>query len=259
MNRFLISLEERFGFLAIPGILRYIMFLQGVVWLLMGLEKEREAGIGSWIAFSASQIQAGEWWRAFSFIAFPTGDGLLWVFLTIIFTIWIGDVIEHAWGSFRLNLYLLCSMLCVTAQGLLTGAEGVNSFFILEGLTMAFALYLPNIEIYLYGLIPLKMKWIGWMAAGYCTFISMIDSVLRWHIIASLIPFFLVFGPGFVRYLKNRGKVMERRSRMASASRGDHEPLSTCHVCGKTDITDPQLEFRVNAEGQDVCSECRTK
>jgi hypothetical protein len=258
MRSLLDTLERRLGFIAVPGLVRYIMFLQVGIWIMAQLNGTALQGLGQWVAFSASRILSGEWWRAFTFIFYPTGGGVLWMLMSAMFMIWAADVIEQAWGSFRLTLYMLASMLCVLVHGLFVGAEGLNSFFILEGLTMAFALYAPEVEIMLYGIIPLRMKWIGWIAAGHCFFVCFGTS-LTGHVLASLVPFFVVFGPGFVQMMKHRSVVAQRRSRFAAAARADSEALSTCHLCGKTDVSHPQLEFRVTAEGKDICSDCRSR
>jgi hypothetical protein len=257
MRGLLYTLERKLGFIAVPGLVRYIMFLQVGIWIMTQLKGSVVEGLGQWVAFSASRILSGEWWRGITFIFSPTGGGLLWVLMGVMFMTWAADVIEEAWGSFRLTLYMLASMLCVVVHGLLVGGEGFNSFFILEGLVMAFALYAPEVEIMLYGIIPLRMKWIGWIAAGHCFFACF--TPLRGHVIASLVPFFVVFGPSLVQIIKHRSIVAQRRSRFAAAARADTEALSTCHQCGKTDVSHPQLEFRVTAEGEDICSDCRSR
>jgi hypothetical protein len=259
MQRFLITMEQKLGWLAIPGLLRYIMFLQAIVFVMLNIE-EGQSSFAEKLLFSISHIQHGEVWRCLSFYLIPTGRGFLWLLMGVSFMIWVADLIEHAWGSFRLNLYLLCSALCINVHSFMTGYESVNAFFIFEGLVMAFAIYVPEVEIRLYGVIPLKMKWIGVMAAGHVCFIFMGgDSGQRGHIFASLLPFLVVFGPGLVQFTRNYAKNQQRRQRFASSQRSEDEALSTCHLCGRTDISHPQLDFRVTTEGHDVCNECRQK
>lgn len=257
MNRLLISLEERLGGMAVPGLVRYIMFIQAAVWVMMAVNEESK--LIERLAFSAPLVLQGEWWRCVSLLAVPTGGGLLWVLMSVMFMIWVGDVIEQAWGTFRLNLYVFASLLCIIVHGLATGLEFGWSFYLLEGLVMAFALYVPEVEIYLYGLIPLRMKWIGLMAAGHIVFQFIGMAPMRGHILASLLPFFIVFGPGLVGLLKHKGQVMQRRQRFSAAQIPVSEALSTCHACGRDDKSHPELDFRVTAEGQDICSECRAK
>jgi hypothetical protein len=260
MRRLLVTLEQKMGWLAIPGLLRYIMILQAIVFVMMVSFEKGSPSVAEKLLFSAPHIQSGELWRCLSFYLIPPGGGgLLWLLMGVPFMIWVGDLIEHAWGAFRLTLYLLCSAICITVHGLLTGLIGGTAVFILEGLVMAFAIYLPEIEIRLYGVIPLKMKWIGLITGGHIAFILLGNNGMRGHIIASLLPFFVVFGPGLIQTTRQYFYNQQRRQRFASGQRSNDEALSTCFVCGKTDVSHPQLDFRVNAEGHDICNECREK
>jgi hypothetical protein len=73
----------------------------------------------------------------------------------------------------------------------------------------------------------------------------------------SLLNFFVVFGPGFIKGVSHVAQVNARRQRFEAAQRPEHEALHRCVKCGKTEEGNPQLDFRVNADGDDVCSECR--
>jgi hypothetical protein len=59
--------------------------------------------------------------------------------------------------------------------------------------------------------------------------------------------------------MKNAAEISERRRRFQAAKLSEGEALNTCTVCGRTDVQHPQLGFRVNAAGEDVCDDCRAK
>ena len=48
-----------------------------------------------------------------------------------------------------------------------------------------------------------------------------------------------------------------RRQRFESAKIPAGEPLYRCASCGKTDVEDPDSEFRVATDGEEYCGECR--
>ena len=74
-----------------------------------------------------------------------------------------------------------------------------------------------------------------------------------------LLNFFIAAGPSLYRWLTNRSKVAARRSRFDSAKLPDGAFLHKCQACGKTELDDPTLDFRVNTEGVDFCNVCREK
>ena len=256
MRYLLITLEQKFGRFAIPGLVRFIMIAQVAVWLIMQVS-EGGAGLLGLLFFEPfAVLDLHQWWRALTFLAVPVGGGLLWLLMGVPFMWMISDGLEEAWGAFRVNLYLLACVVCVVAEGLILH-ESISSWAILSSLVVAYAIYYPDQIINLYGVIPIKMKWIGWMDFGFLLFTFIGHAETRWYLAAALLPFFVVFGPAMTRLLHHQARTMERRHRFMSAQRSTDDALHRCSRCGKTDTDHPGLEFRVNAEGDDVCAECR--
>ncbi|MDB6137292.1 MAG: hypothetical protein JWO94_364 [Verrucomicrobiaceae bacterium] len=257
MRSLLITLEQKLGRFAIPGLLRIIITLQVVVWLLLQLGSGGSDLVWN-LCFVPPAITANhEWWRLISFLVIPTGSGLLWVLMGVPFMWMVSDGLEEAWGSFRVNLYLLACVVCVDATGFIFDMPVASSFTILASTVMAFAVYYPDHPINLYGIIPLKMMWIGLMDFGFLVFNALGNPSMRLHTVASLIPFLVVFGPCLSQLLHRKATTLQRRQRFASSKMGEGESLHRCSRCGKTDQDNPRLDFRVNAEGEDVCSDCR--
>jgi hypothetical protein len=76
------------------------------------------------------------------------------------------------------------------------------------------------------------------------------------HLARDLKNFLITFGPGFIQQLKHRGEVADRRRRFESA-KSDVAYFHKCHVCGKTEIDDATLDFRITASGDEICNACR--
>ena len=257
MRSVLITLEEKFGRFAIPGLVHILIGLQIVVWL-MTLFDGGTGLLASLFFFPPAITYNNEWWRLVSFLVIPSGGGIIWMLFYGPFMWMIADGLEQAWGAFRVNLYVLACVICVDAEGFIHNAPVVSSVPIFLSMVMAYAVYFPDQPINLYGLIPLAMKWIGLMDFGYLvfTFIGGSESI-RWHLFASLLPFLVVFGPAIWQYTHHTVKTIDRRQRYTSALRPEDEALHRCSRCGKTERDNPHLDFRVAANGDDVCSECR--
>ena len=258
MRSLIFTLEQRFGRFAIPGLLRFIVSLQALVWIM--LEMGFGAPLMPYLPFNSLAVLAGdEWWRLLSFLVIPVGRGLVWLVLGVPFMWMISDGLEEAWGSFRVNLYIFACIGCVVAEAFLHDNGVYTSWPILASMIMAYSLYFPDQEVSLYGIIPLKMKWIGLMDFGVLLFQFLGgDASTRWNIVASLTPFFVVFGPGLYQLTHHTVKSMERKQRFVASMKPEHESMHRCSRCGKTERDHPHLDFRVNAEGEDICSDCRT-
>src|SRR5919204_181260 len=64
---------------------------------------------------------------------------------------------------------------------------------------------------------------------------------------------FFFFGSEIVHDARHRGEVSARRKRYVRSSRDEAEPLHKCAVCGATELSDPNLDFRVARDGEEYC------
>ena len=247
----LITLEQKFGRLAIPNIVRVIAALQFINWFLLNWSPE----FVSKLLFDPNLILQGEVWRLVSYIIVPGGTSIIWL-LTISFLWMINDGLEQAWGSFRLNLYLFFGMACVVAGGFLLPVPNTG-WLVWATLLFAFAVYFPDQEILLFFVLPIKIKWLALITAAGIGFVFLgAPLLLKASMLVSMLNFFVTFGPGFIRQMRHRGEVADRRKRFES-SKLEAAYFHKCHVCGKTEIDDPKLDFRITANGDEICNACR--
>lgn len=247
-------LEAKLGRFAIPNVIRLIALFQLLNWFLI----KSSPGFAEMLMFDRQAILDGQIWRLFSYALLPGSLGLVWLIFGVMFMWMLGDGLEQAWGAFRVNLYLLAGLLFGAIGGFFSPMPD-HGWILWTSVLFAFAFYYPDHEILLYFVVPLKVKWVAWITAGTLGFMFVGNPWMRLQIIFGLMNFFIVFAPGFIGDMKGRAKVAQRRSRFESAQKDEGEAMHTCSVCGKTDLSHPQLGFRVTAAGDDICEECRQK
>lgn len=113
----------------------------------------------SWLGFQLSDLQ-GSWWKIFTYM-FVHGDV---VHLALnMYTLWLfGRRVEHVWspGAFT-RYYVWCGLggwlfhLLVSRDGQLIGASAA-----VFGVMLAYAMRWPDDEVFLFGVVPMKVKWL---------------------------------------------------------------------------------------------------
>jgi membrane associated rhomboid family serine protease len=246
---FLDKLERRLGFIAIPGLVRAIVTLNVLVFVLVYLNK----GFDSYLALDMTRVRAGEVWRLVTYIFVPQMSHPLMVLIALWFLWFIGDGLERAWGPFRLTLYFLVGMIGTTVAAVLSNSQFSNQM-LFTTLFFAFAHFYPDEIIYVFFILPLKIKWIAWVYAAFLllAFVTQSNSY-RLALIAALSNYLIFFGPGIVQRLRQRKEVAVRRKRFEIQARSEDEPLHRCGTCGATELSDPNLEFRVARDGEEYC------
>jgi hypothetical protein len=78
--------------------------------------------------------------------------------------------------------------------------------------------------------------------------------VYRIAMLLSLSNFFIFFGPEMIHNARHRKEVSSRRKRFEVQTRNtETEPLHRCATCGATELSDPNMEFRVARDGEEYC------
>jgi membrane associated rhomboid family serine protease len=242
------KLERRFGFLGVPGLMRIIVGFTALVFVLVLLNP----GFGSVLDLDPVRVRHGEVWRLVTYIFLPHATGF-WVILVLWFLWWIGEGLERAWGSFRLTLYFLVGMIGTTAAAFFFGAQFSNSMLI-SSLFFAFARFYPDEVIYILFILPAKIKWVAWAMAAFLLFGFVTNgNSYRIALVAAFSNYLIFFGPEMIHQARHRSEVSSRRKRFEAETRTEAEPLHKCAVCGATELSDPNLDFRVALDGEEYC------
>lgn len=246
-------LERRFGRFALSNVTLYLIIGQVFVTLtaMLGLLDLRQ------FVLVPALVTNGEPWRLFTFLFFPPpvnfGSMLSLVFLP--FAWWIfylmGNALEHYWGAFRYNVFLLIGVLFTIGAAFLAPTSVATNAFIAGSVFLAFAWLNPDFELSLFFILPIKVKWLAlvtWLIYGY-QFVTGPWGT-RWQVLASVSNFLLFFGADIVNTIRFRRRTMAMQARRTAEERkAAVEPRHRCHVCGKTDLTNPEMDFR-------YCSKC---
>lgn len=245
-------LEARCGHLAIPHLLRYVALFNGLVFVLQKLNPH----FVSHLTLDPSAVLQGEVWRLVSHIFVPHIGSFFpsWIeaVFYVMFLSWLGQGLESAMGAFRLNLYYLLGLLGTTAAAFLAGSSD-GGFLLNNSLLFAFARLFPDLTIFLFMIIPIQVRWLALLdALLILLFFFESGWSQRIGVLASLANFALFFGPELLRELTRR-KGIQTQSHPAEAVAPEEESLHRCEVCGRTELTDPELDFRVAKDGREYC------
>lgn len=250
------SLERKFGRYAIPGLVRIIVALNAIVFIIYKIEP---AFVYSLVLVPQLVLQ-GQVWRLVTYLFIPDVGGspaydTLFVILYLWFMWFIGQGLEDAMGTFKLNLFYLIGMIGTTVAALFFGGD-YSSAMLNSTLFFAFARFYPDLQIYVMLVLPVKVRWMAWVLGALLLYGFVKEGAsYRIAVIVAFSNYLIFFGPEIWREAGHRTEVAQRRRRFVKAAPAEDEALHRCKVCGRTEITNPTLEFRVAADGNDYCVE----
>jgi len=256
MSSFLDRLEHRYGRYAIPGLIRYVVALNALVYILIKYNPAYYRALDLW----PQGIMHGEAWRLVTFIFIPQfGSGFVpeWfnAAMYMVFLWWVGNGVEQALGSFKLNLYYLIGIVGITVAAFIFGG-GFGASLLNTSLLFAFAQFYPDETIFLMYVLPAKVKWIAWITAAVMLF-HVVDGGVAYlaSLAVCLANYLIFFGPDIYQAAVLRQEVVERRRKFEAARAPESATMHECAVCHRTEVTNPDLEFRVSRDGQEYCKE----
>jgi membrane associated rhomboid family serine protease len=243
------KLERRIGFLAIPGLTRILVGFALLVFVLAWLVP----GFTSMLMLDPVRIRHGEVWRLVTYIFVPQTLSPIWILFALWFLWFIGEGLERAWGAFRFTSYFLVGMIGTTVAAFFFGSNFSNGMLI-TSLFFAFARFYPDEVIYILFILPVKIKWAAWVVAAFLVVGFVVNPMsYRMALLAAFANYLIFFGPQYVFEARHRHEVSTRRRRFESGTRDEAEPLHRCAVCHATELTDPNLDFRVARDGEEYC------
>lgn len=314
-------MERKFGKYAIPNLTLILIGCYVVGYFLQMIN----TNAAEYMQLEPGFILRGQVWRLITWIIIPPytmstrGFGIFFTVIMLFFYFSIGNTLEQAWGTFRYNIYIFGGMLftliaafvCYFVFSGIAGAPIMlgnffTTYYVVMSMFLGFAATFPEAKVYLYFIIPLKVKWLGvlyfammvYECGGYFRLVLQGGVYYLVPIIAflaSMMNFFIFFFStrDFSNYSPERKKRQIEFNRQMNAGRkqfsdnihrvrngegrqaedessgyqgmngmggrnilrgpnranGAKVPRHRCEVCGRTELDDPNLEFR-------FCTKC---
>lgn len=157
-------------------------------------------------------LEGGQWWRLISFpLTAGMGQSLFFLLFHCLYLYYACGYMESHWGTAPLSVYLILSYLCAMAGALIYRGPVDLAVYIMENITLALGTLLPDVEFTLYFLLPVKAKWLSYLAGAFILvqFINARSPELRIFLLVAFLPYLVFFGP----LLFNRGKEKWRRQK----------------------------------------------
>ena len=234
------KLERKLGRYAVPNLSRYFVGAIVLGYVLSMLSP----GFTDWISYDVSAILHGQIWRLFTWIFMPTTSLDFFGLLFLLCVLMWGSSLESMLGTFRMNVFLWGGVILSDVGGILiyvitkltlgTGASiYLSTYYILMSMLLALAICMPEGEVRLYFVLPIKMKWMLVFELLYLAYIVFL--------------FFWASKTHISRKQKKRQR--EFHAQFSNPRPGSGISQHKCVICGRTELTNPELQFR-------YCSKC---
>ena len=261
-NRFCLRNRDK----GIPNLMLYISIGTAIVYVMQMIDPSNM--LYSWLYFDRELILAGQVWRLITYpLVNPNGD-ILFTILMLLCYYSLGRAIENIWGTLRFNLFYFSGVLMMDVYCMIFGGYA-SAYYLNLSLFLAYATLYPDAQFTLFFIIPVK----AWVLALIDLFF--LAQGLFYSFPHNLFPviavgnYFLFFGKSCLNLFPVSWRLNARRAaKKARHPRGKTIPFNSagsyeatharpkapythkCTVCGRTDVDDPELEFR-------YCSKCK--
>ncbi len=270
----------------VPNLMLYICIGSAVVYLFsmfMG-----NYLLYDYLCFDMSLILQGQVWRLVSYVFTMEGDNIIFTLMLLVCYYSLGTAMERVWGTLRFNLFYLTGILLMDVYALLVGAfmpqwrlylsMVVSVYYLNLSLFLGYATMYPDAHFLLFFIIPVR-AWIFALvdlvltfAGVYMLLVQGVPVAVAIFPLVALANYFLFFGKDVLNVIPmswraNARRLFRKKPKKAASGSGTI-PFPTagsyrattatvkapythrCTVCGRTDVSDPQLEFR-------YCSRCK--
>ena len=267
-NRF-----ERFCFQhrhwGIPNLMLYITLGSALVYIFSMVTENYF--LYEWLSFDRGLILQGQVWRLLSYAILMNSGNVFFTLIMLVCYYSIGRAMENVWGTFRFNLFYLSGILIMDIYCMIFNCYADVSYLNLS-LFLGYATMYPDAQFVIMFIIPVK-AWILGMVNLVIVLLGLLFDQFPYNLfsVLSIANYFLFFGKDVLRVIPmswrvNFSRLLRKKPRKKA---GDVKPIPfpsagsyqatvakpkapythRCVVCGRTDVSDPDLEFR-------YCSRC---
>ncbi len=253
------KLERKFGKYAIRNLPLYIALCYGIG-AILNLASGGELYY-TYLSLNPYWILHGQPWRIVSFVIATPETNIIFLVFMLLFYYSLGESLVHVWGVFRFNMYVLVGILGTIAAAFLVYLVKpspyiyMDTYYLNMSIFLAYAAIFPEMRVYLYAIIPVKVKWLALIYGALLVYEFVIGDIgMKISIVVSLLNFVLFFLSSR-DFAKISPKEVKRRRDFRKKAATPVQPNGAkpyrhrCCVCNRTELDDPQLEFR-------YCSKC---
>ncbi len=269
---------ERFCYknrnIGIPNLMLYISLGTAVVYLYTLFTKDTT--IYSLLCFDRGMILKGQLWRLVTYVLTSSQSNIFFMLIMLVCYYSLGRAIENLWGTLRFNLFYLTGVVMMDVFCMIFGGMA-DVYYLNLSLFLSYATMYPDAQFLFLYVIPVK----AWIFALIDLAITLYQVAMLTAIglfpfslfpLVAIANYLLFFGSdvknvipiswraNFRRLFRKRPKVVQgQKSKVAPfPNAGSYEAsVATvkapynhrCTVCGRTDVSHPDLEFR-------YCSKC---
>ena len=254
------KLEQKFGRYAIHNLTRYIIITYVLGYLIMYFAPN----VLTYLLLEPKYILSGQIWRFVSWLLIPPGSLDIFTILMLFFYYSIGTTLERTWGAFRYNLYIFGGIIFTVIGAFvlyfILGSGSIlifnggmfSTYYIAMSIFLAVAAEYPDMQVLLYFIIPLKIKWLAILDVVFLVW-EMVQSgwVTRVAIFCSLMNFIIFFfaSRNLQRFSPKEIKRKRTYAKAVHPSQAANVTKHKCAICGRTEKDGENLEFR-------FCSKC---
>lgn len=283
MNKILNKLERKLGRYAIKNLSLYIIIAYAIGYVLSFTGTLEIFTLNPYYIFEKYQI-----WRLITWIFVPPASFGFFTIIMLYVYYQLGSVLENQWGAFRYNVYIFSGIIFSIIGALilygfyavLNGMDpalagmyistGFSTAYINMSIFLAFAVMFPDMQMLLFFVIPVKIKWLAYVDVAMMIYEFLFSSMAdRIAIVMSLLNFILFFFSTFNYrrvspkeiYRRQQFKRVVRNARTGNSNTqgftgfnvksGPSQTMSKhkCAICSRTEKDNDSLEFR-------FCSKC---
>ena len=251
----------------IPNLMLYISIGTAVVYLFSAMSGN--ALLYSLLCFDRTSILHGQIWRLITYPLTYNAGNILLTAITLLCYYSLGRAMENIWGTLRFNLFYLTGVVMMDVYCMIFGGRASVTYLNLS-LFLSYATLYPDAHFLLFFIIPIK-AWIFALIDLAMVLLSLLTDHFPYILfsVISLANYFLFFGRDVLNVIPmswrtNAARLFRRKPKQPKAKvipfdAGSYQASSTspkapythrCTVCGRTDVTNPELEFR-------YCSKCK--
>ncbi|MCM1497633.1 MAG: hypothetical protein NC124_04120 [Clostridium sp.] len=264
---FLTKWERKYGKFAIPN-LTFILIMGFALGYMIAIVQPAALDL---INLNPEKIMQGQVYRLITWIVMPPGAVSVWLIITLMFYLSIGRALENTWGDFSYTVYILSGILftdlgvvgtylvmrlCgqVELAAFFAEYSDTSTYYLCMSLFLAYAFLFPDRQVLLYFIIPVRVKWLGYLDIAYLI-VSVISYGMYQYYAGMVTVIMSVFNFILFYLLLKKGKnsVAHRKRRHAYKREVRQTQILTrhkCAICGQTEEDNPDLEFR-------YCSKCK--